>query len=265
MMTPKNDIPFVFFGSPPIGPIALRVLEQNKYMPAAIVTDTKLTTDEQVAIVEENKAGFILVVGYGAILKQGLLDSVAGQALNIHPSMLPLYRGPAPVVQAILDGVKETGVSLMQIDSKMDHGDIVAQESHLLHGKETPDELYELLTQKGARLFLENIDAYLNEEIDLIPQFDFEATFTKFITKEDGHINLNDDPQTNERKIRAYQGWPGAWLTCEGKRLIIHSAHLAEDKLWLDEVQPESSKRMSFAAFAAGKRMKPEELYEKLR
>lgn len=258
------DVPYVFFGSPPIGPIALKVLEQNHYPPAAVVTDTKLSTDEQIAIIEEHNAGFILVVGYGAILKQKVLDAVAGQVLNIHPSLLPAYRGPAPVVQTILDGIDETGVTLMEIDSQMDHGAILAQDTYHLNGHETPDELYEVLTQKGARLFLDNIEAYLDETLDMLPQMHDEATFTTFIKKEDGLLNLADDPHLNERKVRAYQGWPGAWLWVDNKRLIIHRAHVDGDKLVFDEVQPESGKKMTFAAFAAGKRTSENELWQKL-
>jgi methionyl-tRNA formyltransferase len=263
-MKPTNDVPFIFFGSPPIGPIALKVLDQHRYLPAAVVTDTKLSPEEMITIIEENKAGFILVVGYGAIIKQSVLDSVAGQALNIHPSLLPQYRGPAPVVQTILDGVRETGVTLIEIDAKMDHGPVLAQEHYPLHGTETPEELYQVLTQKGTRLFLDNIDAYLAEELALLPQEHDEATFTHFITKDDGRLNLKDKPVVNERKIRAYQDWPGAWIMFEGKRLIIHKTHIANGQLVLDEVQPESGKRMGFAAFAAGKRLKPEELLRKL-
>jgi methionyl-tRNA formyltransferase len=263
-MTPQNTVPYIFFGSPPIGPIALKVLEQNRYVPAAVVTDTKLTTEEQIAVVEEHGAGFILVVGYGAILKRDLLDSVAGQVLNIHPSLLPEYRGPAPVVQALLDGVTTTGVTLMEVDTKMDHGLILAQEEHLLAGNEIPDELYEVLTQIGTRLFLDNIDAYLAEELDGLPQNDDEATFTSFIKKEDGKLDLSEDPHVNERKVRAFQGWPGTWIEIDGKRLIIHKAHVADDQLVFDEVQPENGKRMTLTAYCAGLRITPPEFYKKI-
>lgn len=262
-MTPTNQTPYLFLGSPPIGPIALKVLEQNHYPPAAVITDTKLSSEELIALVEEHRAGFILVVGFGAILKQEVLDSVAGQVLNIHPSLLPLYRGPAPVIQTILDAPHETGVTLMQVDAEMDHGPIVAQETHPLHGKETPAELYELLTQKGARLFLDHIDAYLAEELEPLPQDHSEATYTRFIKKEDGLLNLKDSAKLNERKVRAYQGWPTAYLMVDGKRLIIHSAHIEDNQLRFDEVQPENGKRMTFAAYCAGKRTTPENMYEK--
>lgn len=256
------DVPYLFFGSPPIGPIALKALELADYKPAAVITDTKLTLEEQLNLVEEHKATFILVVGYGAILKQALLDSVAGQVLNIHPSLLPAYRGPAPVVQTILDGVLETGVTLIQIDREVDHGPMLAQEAYRLKGTETPAELYTVLVQKGVELFLEVIDSYLDETLDLTPQNHDEATVTHFIKKEDGLLDLKQPAVELERMVRAFQGWPTTWVMHRGKRLIIHKAHVADDTLIFDQVQPENGKLMDFSSYAAGLRAKPADLYQ---
>lgn len=257
------SIPYLLFASPPIGNIAARHLANSAYPPAAVVTDTTLTTDEQVELVYRHKAGFILVVGYGRILKRALLDSVAGQVLNIHPSLLPLYRGPAPVVQAMLDGVHETGVSLMEIDTEMDHGPLLAQETVLISGKESRDELYEILTYKGVQLFLEHIEDYLSGELEPQAQDHFEASYTRFIKKEDGKLNPEDDVHSQERQIRAFQGWPGSWVELDGKRLIIHSAHIEHSQLVPDSVQPENGTIMTFAAFCAGRREKPQDVLQK--
>ena len=257
----KEPIPYLFLGSPPIGPNALRVLKRNNYLPAAVVTDTKMSTEELIALVEEKKIGLILVVGFGALLKQDLLDSVAGQVINIHPSFLPAYRGPAPVVQTILDGVSETGITVIEIDSKMDHGPILAQEKQALNGHETPDELYTVLIEKGVRLFLDNIDAYLAEELDLLPQEHDEATFTHFIKKDDGLLDLSEPAEVLERKVRAFQGWPGTWVMYKGKRLIVHTVFLQGGELRFADVQPEGGKRMPVKAFLAGQRVSEEEFY----
>ncbi len=256
--------PYVFFGSEPIGPLALKGLSLAHYEPLAVVDNPRLTTEEQIAIVEQHQPTFLLVVGYGAILKRDLLDTVAGQVVNIHPSLLPAYRGPAPVVQAILDGASETGVTLMEVDTKMDHGSIIAQVSHRLHGGEYPDELYSLLTQKGVELFLQHIDDYIEEKIDLLPQMHDEATITHFIKKEDGVLDLSRPAVELERQVRAFQGWPRSWVVLDGKRLLIDKAHVEGKKLRFDLVQPENGKQMSFKEFAAGVRMKPEEIYAKL-
>lgn len=262
MATP---VPYLLFGSPPIGDIAAKHLMASHYPPAAVITDTSLTVDEQIDLVHKHRAGFILVVGYGKILKQALLDSVCGQVLNIHPSLLPLYRGPAPVVQTLLDGALETGVSLMEIDREMDHGPLLAQETIPLSGKETPAELYAVLTFKGVQLFLDCIDAYLAEELELTPQDHTEATYSHFIKKEDGLLDLSLPADQLERMVRAFQGWPGTWVVQpDGKRLIVHAAIVKDGVFTPTEVQPEGGKRMLLSAFAAGKRQKPEELMTQL-
>jgi len=259
-----EKVPYLFLGSEPIGPIALAALERNDYAPAAVVTNPKIPLQDLLDLVEETKSTFILVVGFGAILKRPLLDSVAGQVLNIHPSLLPQYRGPAPVVQTILDGARETGVTLIEIDSKVDHGPIIAQEAYALHGNETPAELYKVLTEKGVRLLLDTIDDYLSSELEPLPQEHDEATFTQFIKKEDGKLDLNSDPYELERKVRAFQGWPGTWVERNGKRLQVHYAHVVNNQLAFDEVQPEGGKRMSLSAYLAGQRISEKEFYASL-
>ncbi len=255
---------YIFLGSPPVGPIALKALELAKYPPSFATSDTSLSSEELVAIVEEHQAGFILVVGYGKILRKAVLDSVAGQVLNIHPSYLPDYRGPAPVVQAILDGARETGVSVMELDKEMDHGPILAQEKFPLNGRETPEELYQLLINHGVRLFLDVIDPYLDGTLEPTPQNHFESSYSHMIAKEDGRLDFGKEARQLEREIRAYQGWPGSWLELGGKRLIVHQAHLEGGELLLDEVQPEGGKKMSLQAFLAGKRIRPEDFYRDL-
>ncbi len=260
----RLKLPYVFLGSEPIGPTALRLLTNAGYPPVHVIDNPKLTTEEIIEEIEAHAPTFLLVVGYGAILKRVVLDTVAGQVLNIHPSLLPEYRGPAPVVQTILDGPSETGVTLMEIDPKMDHGPILAQESHPLHGRETPEELYSVLTTKGVQLFLEHIDDYLKEELDPLPQMHDIATITHFVKKEDGALNLSEDPEQNERKVRAYLGWPRTSLQLDGKQLLVDAAVVKEGRFVPTLVQPAGAKQMKFADYCNGLRLKPEEVLEKL-
>jgi len=255
-------LPYVFLGSAPIGPIALEALNHAQYPPVAVIDDPRMTTDELVDQILAAKPTFLLVVGFGAILKRDVLDTVAGQVLNIHPSMLPLYRGPAPVVQALLDGVRETGVSLMEIDTKMDHGPVLAQAAYPLRGNETPAELYEVLTKTGVQLFLENIDDYLEEKLDLLPQDESEASVTNMVNKEDARLSFSLPARTLERMTRAYQGWPRAYVELDGKRLIIDTAHLEVKAFIPDQVQPEGGKTMPFTDFCRGRRHTPNEVLE---
>src|SRR5690606_31383914 len=126
--------------------------------------------------------------------------------------------------------------SLMEIDSKMDHGPVLAQESLALRGNETPAELYVLLTTRGVDLFLENIEDYLDETLEMIPQNHAEATFTHFVKKEDGRLDFAKPAETLEREIRAYQGWPRSWTELDGKRLIVHKARISGGNLIIEEV-----------------------------
>lgn len=256
--------PYVFFGSAPIGPIALEALELAGYPPTLVLDQPKMPQAEMLELIEAAEPTFFLVVGFGAILKRPILDQVAGQVLNIHPSLLPEFRGPAPVVQAILEGVTETGVTLMEIDQQMDHGPILAQEKLALRGDETASDLYQVLTTKGVHLFLENIEDYLSEKLDLIPQNHADATFSHFITKEQGLLDFSKDPVELEREIRAFQGWPKSWLVFQGKKLIIQKAHLEQDHIRFDLVQPEGGKVMSLEAFCAGKRITTAQFYQQL-
>jgi methionyl-tRNA formyltransferase len=260
----KEKLPFVFLGSPPIGPIALEALKVAHYLPVMIIDDPKLKTEQLIEIIEKAKPTFLLVVGFGAILRQAVLDTVAGQVLNIHPSYLPKYRGPAPVVEAILDGAKETGVSLMEIDQKMDHGGILAQERYRLRGDERPAELYNQLIKIGVNLFLDNLEAYLNDSLDLTVQNDYEATITHFVKKEAGLLTLDKSPVEMERMVRAYQDWPRTWFMYRDKRLLVDKAHLHSGELVLDTVQLEGSKPCSFQDFCNGHRVKPETMYQSL-
>lgn len=261
---PIEKLPYILFGSAPIGPIALEALKAAQYPPVVVIDDKSLTVEQQLEIIEEAKPTFFLVVGFGALIKQVVLDTVAGQVLNIHPSYLPEYRGPAPVVQAILDGATETGVTLMEIDAKMDHGPILAQDRLPLRGNEMPEELYEVLTKRGVALFLEHIDAYLQEELEMLPQNHSEATFTHFVKKEDGQLDFSEPIEQLERIIRAYHGWPRGWTFFRDKRLSIDTAHLENGRLIFDRIQPEGGKLMTVKDFCNGLRITEDAFYTEL-
>ncbi len=166
-----------------------------------------------------------LVAAFGKIIPQSVLDTFNNQIYNIHPSLLPKYRGPSPLQQQILDGITETGVTIIQIDAQMDHGPIVAQAKDKIRPDDTWKTLGERLFAKGANLFL---DADLKK---LTPQNHDQATYTKLIARQDGFVVWGDFKSqiTNhksqlETKLRAYAGWPGVWTTMpDGKRLKLIS------------------------------------------
>ena len=175
-------------------------------------------------ILEELKlagADLLVVVAYGQIIPQEILDLFPLGAINVHPSLLPKYRGASPIQSAILNEEEKTGISIMLMDEKMDHGPILAQEELILDGDETNELLHNLAATKGVPLLIKTIQAFVDKKILAIPQNDAEATFCRTITKEEARINWSDSAKKISAQIRGFYPWPVAWTTLDGKRLKI--------------------------------------------
>lgn len=188
---------------PPVKPIALShgisVLQPDDLKSAALRSELP-------------EADLFIVAAYGKIIPKEILVLPRLGALNIHPSLLPRWRGPSPIQHAILHGDNETGVSIMKIDAQMDHGPILASDKLLMtDDKITYQELYDRLAAMGAELLIKTLPRYFNEEITLIPQDDAKATYSKILKKEDGRIDWKRPAEEIERMVRAFTPWPGAW------------------------------------------------------
>jgi len=228
-----------------------------------------------------------VVVAYGEILPQWVLDKFPLGVLNIHPSLLPKYRGSSPIQTAILNQDQETGVSIIKLDAEMDHGPIVAQEVVSLrgrsNGRSNPDnaldvdlpeshiqrddriaavagtlprndnltagELYDILFQMGADLLVKILPDYISGKMTLKPQDDSLAIFTKKLSKEDGKIDWSKSPAAIAAHVRAMNPWPGAWTMWKNKRLIVWK--MSSDGA-LQELQLEGKKKMAFTEFCKG-------------
>jgi len=163
----------------------------------------------------------LVVVAYGLIIPQSMLDSFPQGAINVHPSLLPKYRGASPIQSAILNGEKTTGISIMLMDEKMDHGPLLAQREVALTGEETNGSLHFQLAELGSPLLLETIIKYLAGNIKPQEQNHDEATFCKIISKEDAQIDWQLPAQEIKQKIYAFYPWPATWTTWDGKRIKI--------------------------------------------
>ena len=154
-----------------------------------------------------------IVAAYGKLIPQNILDIPTFGSINIHPSLLPKYRGPSPITQTLLDGDKITGVSFMQMDHEMDHGPLLKIVTQEVHDGDTFETLANHLFQKSAELLPEVIKDYTAGRITPTPQEDIQSTYTKHMTKEDGAIDLHKPPtkETLDRMIRAYYPWPTVW------------------------------------------------------
>lgn len=154
-----------------------------------------------------------VVAAYGKIIPGEILAIPRFGALNIHPSLLPKYRGPSPIQSVLLQGEKETGVSLIKMDEKMDHGPLLVQETVPLSPDDTFATLHVSLFQKATEMLIPTIEGYVNGTIVPEPQNDEDATYCKRITKEDGYFAIENPPAPEilDRMIRAYYPWPTAW------------------------------------------------------
>lgn len=199
---------------------------------------------------------FFVVASYGKIIPPAILDLPSKGTLNIHPSLLPKYRGSTPIESVILNGEDTTGVTIMLVDAEMDHGPILAQEKINLSGEETSLFLANNLAIKGANLLSKILPDWLEGKITPTDQNHDQATFTKKITKEDGKINLRDDANLNYRRYRAFQPWPGVYTTVTHRektiRINIKKARLEDELFIIERVTPEGKKEMSWEEFQRG-------------
>lgn len=177
-----------------------------------------------------HEARLAVLAAYGRIIPQSVLDQFPLGIINVHPSLLPLHRGPTPIEQAILEGVTKTGVSIMRLSAGMDEGPIYKQKSIHLTGNESKAELTRHLQQLGGKLLLEVLpfiaDGSLKARAQPHPD---RATYSHLLMKEDGVIDWNKPAKQIEREIRAFLGWPGSRATLFGKDVIVTQAHVSKE------------------------------------
>lgn len=200
--------------------------------------------------IEKFECDVFIVMAYGKIIPEEILNIPKAKSLNIHPSLLPKFRGPCPIESAILADEKNTGVTIIRMDSEMDHGPIVAQkEVSVAPWPPTANELGKILVSVGSDLLVSILPDWIEGKIAETEQDHAEATYIKKIEKEDGLIDLNDDPYKNYLKIQAYQGWPSAYFFHNGARVKISRATYDNGKLVIEKVVPEGKKEMDYENF----------------
>ena len=200
-----------------------------------------------------------IVASYGKIIPQNILDIPKYKTLNVHPSLLPKLRGPSPIKSAILTE-NETGVTIMRLDAEMDHGPILSQKKVAIEN--WPPYAHDLevtLGKIGGEMIAEILPLWINGEIREIEQDHSSATICQKIEKVDGLINLEDNPEMNLRKIRAFHEWPTAYFFEENngvkKRIVIKVAHIEDNKLIIDRIIPEGKKEMGYQDYLRGKKL----------
>ena len=195
-----------------------------------------------------------LVAAYGKILRENILTLPPHGCLNVHPSLLPNYRGAAPIESQILADEQNVGVSLMQMDAEMDHGPILAQERVEVAGWPVGRiALSELLARAGGRIAAATMPLWVSGAVTAVPQQHKFATYTRKTQKEDGLIDPNGPARENYLKYCAYEGWPGVYFFASkaGKQLRIKvtKASFQNDAFLIEQVIPEGKREMPYAQF----------------
>jgi methionyl-tRNA formyltransferase len=168
----------------------------------------------------------IVVAAYGQLLPPAILALPPQGCFNVHASLLPKYRGAAPIQWAILNGESETGVTIMKMAEKLDTGDILAQRATAITAGDTADTLRERLARLGAQLLVETLENAVNNNLTARPQSEAEATCARKITKEDGRLDWSQPARSLWNRVRAFAPWPGAFTYLPG------GAQLRTVKIW---------------------------------
>ncbi len=295
-----SEIKIIFFASGEFGALILEEISQSKYKPSLVFTNPdkpvgrkKIITSPPVKIsaqknnipliqtekikglkpkIENIKPDLAIVSDYKQIIPIEILKIPKFGFINIHPSLLPKYRGPSPIQTTILNGETESGVSLILMDEKIDHGPILNQKKINIPKKIYFPELKIKLAKLGADLIIKTIPKWINKKIKPQTQDKSKATYTKIIKKEDGKIDWSKSAKEIERKIRAFYPWPGAFTFFKKSGKILRTkileaeffSSLKENKkgLWIKtdkndyllikKLQPEGKKIMTAEEFKNG-------------
>jgi methionyl-tRNA formyltransferase len=189
----------------------------------------KIKTPEAVEELRGYKADIFVVAAFGQILSKEILDMPRLGCVNIHASLLPKYRGAAPINWCIIDGEEKTGVTIMQMNEGLDTGDILTVSEVLIDKKETAESLFEKLSAAGASLIVETLPKLERGEILPIPQDDSKSSYAKMMNKSLGKIDWNNSAVSIERLVRGLNSWPSAYTSFNGKTLKLWNCDVVDN------------------------------------
>jgi methionyl-tRNA formyltransferase len=186
-----------------------------------------LRSEEEAAAFKALDLDAAVVVSYGHILPKAFLDAPVLGCINIHGSLLPRWRGAAPIHRAILAGDAETGVTIMRMDEGLDTGPMLLAERTPISAADTAESVHDRLAELGGRLIVSTLDALVGRTIEPVPQPDDGVTYAHKLGKEEGALDWRRPAAELERKVRAFHPWPGTWFDVEGERIKVLCAALA--------------------------------------
>ena len=241
-----------------------------------VIQPEKLRQPDALAQLAAWQPDMIVVTAFGQILRQNVLDMPHYGCINVHASILPRWRGAAPIQAAILAGDLESGATVMCMDAGVDTGGILSQEILPIRVHDTTDTLGTRLAEAGADLLIRTLPQYISGDVKPVPQPETGVTYAGMIKKEAGKLDFDQPAEILSRQIRAYSSWPGAYMFLKNEMLKIKAGHVAAgqegqpgeraainglpavcttmDWLVLDEVQPAGKKPMAGDVFLRGSR-----------
>lgn len=253
-------------------PVKTLALELN----IPFIQPEKLREPEAMQQLREWNPDLIIVAAFGQLLRKDVLDLPKYGCINIHASLLPRWRGAAPINAAILAGDEETGITIMKMDVGLDTGPMLVKKSIRIRRDDTAGSVFQALSTLGANLLIETLPDYLAGTITPIPQTEEGATYAPMLKKQDGLLDFTRPAFELERRVRAMHPWPGAWFEWNGNVLKVLRASVSEEKgpsigsrfmvegrpaimsvdgaLVMDEVQPAGKKAMPGKSFLSGAR-----------
>lgn len=266
-------------------PSAVKTAALENHLPVLTPENLK----KEILVAEEIKkwnSDVAVVVAFGQILSQEFLDSFKFGAVNIHGSLLPKWRGAAPIQRSLAAGDKVSGVSLQKMVRKLDAGPIIGERKILLDDEINATEVYDVLAVKGCELLSEDLPKYLKNEISPVPQDESLVTFAAKIEKSESYVDWKESAEKIHNKIRGFSMGPGTYTDFQGKRLKIHKSKVVagtsqfsagfiseltaetlviqcgENSLSLLEVQPESKSKQTVKDFLKSQQLKKGEKFE---
>jgi methionyl-tRNA formyltransferase len=285
-MDNRDKIKFTFFGSSRFSTIILDTLEEAGFIATTLITlpdkpqgrkmlltstpvkswgqkrdievyePEKLDQEFVQLLIDENMDDVFIVASYGKIIPNNIIELPKYKTLNVHPSLLPKYRGASPLQSTIIEDDKDTGVTIIRIDEQMDHGPIIAQREIHIDAWPIYEEFEEMMAKLGGGLLAEILPDWVSGNIIEKEQDHVHATYTKKIEKVNSLIKLTDDPYLNFRKIQAYHGWPQAYFIVKHKnadlRVKVTQADFKNGQLIIEKVIPEGGKEMGYDDFVRG-------------
>lgn len=311
----KNNYRIVFMGTPDFCLPALSAMVEHGYTPIAAYTQPdkingrgkkinfspvksfamshdipihqplSFKDPSEVETLKALKPDLLIVIAYGRILPKAVLDIPTYGAINVHASLLPKYRGAAPIQRVIIDGEKKTGVTIMQLDQGMDTGNIVETAQMDIPQHMTAGELFEALGEMGAKALISVLDDLPEKLANSTPQDHEKATYAEKVTKEMGAIDWTKDAKVLDALIRGMYPNPGTYTFFRGKRVKIHRAKVSEGEskeapgtilstkdgltiacgkgaLTISSLQPENHKRMAAGDFVNGYQVKVNDTFD---